>query len=133
VVGLDVPKDILAQRIEGRAREMFERGVEKEVARAVRGPLSTTAGHVIGLREVAELPRDEAIEAIARRTLQYAAYQRKWMRRMPGLIALPADRSPASIAADIVAALDRFPRSGGQEPVVSGIRRDEADHTGHAV
>jgi tRNA dimethylallyltransferase len=109
VFGLDVPKDVLAQRIEARTREMFERGVEAEVARALESPLSTTARQVIGLREIAELSRNEAIEAITRRTLQYASYQRKWMRRIPGLIFLAADRPPTSVAADIVAALGRSP------------------------
>ena len=43
----------------------------------------------MGLREVSELPREEAIARLALRTRQYAAYQRKWMRRLPGLLAWP--------------------------------------------
>ena len=89
--------------------------------------------HAIGLREVAELPRDEAVEAITRRTLQYAAYQRKWMRRIPGLVPLEADRPPDGVAADVLAAVGRFPLLGGQEAAASGVRKGEADHTGHAV
>jgi tRNA dimethylallyltransferase len=133
VFGLDVPKDILAGRIEARTPEMFERGVEDEVARAVAGPLSHTASQVIGLREVAELPREEAIAAINRRTLQYAAYQRKWMRRIPGLISVPADRPPERVADDLLATIDRFTLLGGQERARSGVKKGEADHTGHAV
>ena len=129
VFGLEVSKDILARRIETRTREMFERGVEAEAARALAGPLSTTARQVIGLREAAELSRDEAIEAINRRTLQYAAYQRKWMRRIPGLIRLDGEARPDALAAEIA----RFTLSGGQEEAVSGIRKGKADHTGHAV
>jgi tRNA dimethylallyltransferase len=129
VFGLDVPKNVLARRIQTRTREMFERGVEAEATRALASPLSTTARQVIGLREAAELPRDEAIEAIDRRTLKYAAHQRKWMRRIPGLIRLDADHSPDALAAEI----ERFPLSGGQEEALSGIRKGEADHTGHAV
>jgi tRNA dimethylallyltransferase len=133
VFGLDVPTDVLARRVEARTRAMFECGVEQEVARALDGPLSSTARQVIGLREVAELPREEAFEAILRRTRQYAAYQRKWMRRIPELITLAADRSPESIAADILEALEGFTLSSGQERAASGIRNGEADHAGHAV
>lgn len=102
IVALDVPKDVLAGRIEDRTRAMFDRGVGEEVARAQAGPLSATARHVIGLREVAELPREEAIAAIAQRTRRYAAYQRKWLRRIPGVVSVAADRPPSEIADEIL-------------------------------
>ena len=35
---------------------------------------------------------------IVARGKRYAAYQRKWMRRIPGLVSLPADRPPGDIA-----------------------------------
>ena len=82
---------------------MFERGVEDEVRRALRKPISHTARHVHGLSEVAELPRERALEELVVQTRRYAAYQRKWMRRIPGLVAIPADRPPGSIADDILA------------------------------
>jgi tRNA dimethylallyltransferase len=102
VVGLDVPKEELERRIEERTAQMWERGVEAEVAKALAGPISATARSIVGLREVADLPRDEAIEAIVVRTRRYAAYQRKWMRRIPGLVSVPADRPPGEIADDIL-------------------------------
>jgi tRNA A37 N6-isopentenylltransferase MiaA len=82
---------------------MFDAGVEEEVRRALRQPLSTTARKIMGLREVAELPREEAIERLAARTRQFAAYQRKWMRRIPGLVSVGADRSPDEVADEILA------------------------------
>jgi tRNA dimethylallyltransferase len=103
VIGLDVPRETLIARIEERAREMFEQGVEEEVRRALAQPLSETARRVIGLHEVAELPREEAIDALVLRTRRYAAYQRKWMRRIPGLVSVPADRRPEEVAAEILA------------------------------
>lgn len=106
VVGLEVPPEELARRIDARTRAMFERGVEEEVRRALAGPLSTTAAKVLGLHEVAELPRAEAIERIALRTRQYAAYQRKWMRRLPGLVAVDATRPPAEVAGEILRLLE---------------------------
>jgi tRNA dimethylallyltransferase len=102
LVGLDVPKDVLERRIVARTRAMFERGVEEEVRRALAAPISPTASQVLGLREIAELEREAAIEALVVRTRRYAAYQRKWMRRMPGLVSVAADREPDEVAADIL-------------------------------
>lgn len=102
VVGLDVPKAELERRIEERTRRMFESGVEEEVRSALAGELSVTARKVIGLDEVASLPRAEAIEALVLRTRRYAAYQRKWMRRLEGLVMVAADRPPEETAAEIV-------------------------------
>jgi tRNA dimethylallyltransferase len=103
VVGLEVSRDVLLARIEERTRAMFERGVEDEVRQALERPLSSTARHVIGLQEIAELPSSEALAAVLVQTRRYAAYQRKWMRRIPGLVLLDADRPPESVAADILA------------------------------
>jgi tRNA dimethylallyltransferase len=103
IVGLDVPKDTLERRIEERTRAMFEAGVVEEVRRALAGRISATARKTLGLDEVAALPREEAIAAIVVRTRRYAAYQRKWMRRVPGLVMVDADRPPGETADDIVA------------------------------
>ncbi len=104
---LDVPREVLTRRIERRARAMFDRGVEDEVRRAVERRVSVTARHVIGLAEVVGLPREQAIEAIVRRTRQYAAYQRKWMRRIPGAIHVDGERPPSELAEDVLATLSR--------------------------
>jgi tRNA dimethylallyltransferase len=103
VVGLDVAKDVLDRRIAERTRAMFDAGVQDEVRQALAGPISTTARKTLGLDEVATLPREEATEAIAARTRRYAAYQRKWMRRIPGIVMVGAERGPGEIADDIVA------------------------------
>jgi tRNA dimethylallyltransferase len=103
IVGLDVPSAELERRIEMRTRTMFERGVEEEVERALGGEISTTARSIHGLQNVAKLPRDEAIEALVVRTRRYAAYQRKWMRRIPGLVRVDGNRPPAEVAEEILA------------------------------
>jgi len=103
LVGLDVPKAELERRIEERTRRMFEAGVEEEVRDALRAEPSATARKVIGLDEVATLPRDEAIDALIVRTRRYAAYQRKWLRRLDGLVMVAADRPPEETAAEVVA------------------------------
>jgi tRNA dimethylallyltransferase len=116
IVGLDVAKVVLHRRIADRTRAMFDAGVQEEVQAALAGPISRTARKTMGLDEVATLPRDEAIEAIAVRTRKYASYQRKWMRRIPGVVMVAADRPPGEIADDIVALArtrERLPRDGG--------------------
>jgi tRNA dimethylallyltransferase len=102
IVGLEVPHEVLARRIEERTRRMWERGVEDEVRRVLAGPVSATARSILGLREVGELPREEAIEAIVVRTRRYAAHQRKWMRRIPGLVTVRADRPAGEVADEIL-------------------------------
>jgi len=105
IVGLDLPAEELARRIEERTRAMFERGVEEEVRRALTGSISPTARTVHGLDEVAELPREQAIEALATQTRRYAAYQRKWLRRIPGIVLVDGNRGSAGVAQEIVTRL----------------------------
>ncbi len=99
VFGLDVAKDELDRRIAERTRAMFEAGVRAEAEHALAGPVSSTAAYAHGLSDIAEHPNDDdAIEALTARTRRYAAYQRKWMRRIPGLVSLTADRPPGEVA-----------------------------------
>jgi tRNA dimethylallyltransferase len=102
VFGLDVPRAVLEERIVRRAHAMFAAGVVDEARRALAGPISATAVRALGLREVAELSRDEALAALVARTRRYAAYQRKWLRRIPGLVSVNADRPVDEITHDIV-------------------------------
>ena len=103
VVGLELPQNELDRRIYERALHMFEEGVVEEVGAALAQPLSRTVEKTLGLREIATLERDEAFERVVARTRRYARYQQKWMRRMPGIVLLDADRSAEAIAVEIVA------------------------------
>jgi tRNA dimethylallyltransferase len=103
IVGLEVPPVELEERIQKRTRAMFDAGVEEEARLVLTRTLSTTAGKIMGLREAAELPRREAEAALAARTRQLAAYQRKWMRRLPGLVPVEANRPPEEVADDVLA------------------------------
>jgi tRNA dimethylallyltransferase len=98
IFGLDVPAPELERRIVARTDEMFRRGVVDEVRRALASGISTTAEKALGVREIAALPPGEARERIVVRTRQYAAYQRKWMRRIPGLVTLDATLPVAEVA-----------------------------------
>jgi tRNA dimethylallyltransferase len=104
IFGLEVPPELLGQRIEERAHAMFEAGVEEEVRRALAaGPLSATARYAHGLEEISSLPSDEALDLMVQRGCRYAAYQRKWMRRVPGLVPVDAERPAGTIADEVIA------------------------------
>jgi tRNA dimethylallyltransferase len=102
ILALDVPLDVLDVRIEARMREMVERGVVDEAHRAWEAGPSRTAVQVLGLEEFATLPLDEAVEQVTQATKRLARYQRKWLRRMPGVVTLDGTRPAEEIAADIV-------------------------------
>ncbi|HET9675795.1 MAG TPA: tRNA (adenosine(37)-N6)-dimethylallyltransferase MiaA [Gaiellaceae bacterium] len=102
VVALDVPREVLAGRIEARTSSMIERGVVEEARAAFDHPISRTASTIHGLRDFAELPREQAVETYTRRVRRYAAYQRKWMRRIPGVVIIDANRPATEVADEIV-------------------------------
>lgn len=106
IVGLDVPKEVVELRIAKRAAAMLAAGAAGEARGALAGSISSTARAVIGLEEAATLSHDEALEAIAARTRRYAAYQRKWMRRIPCLVMVGADR-PVDEVADAILEMAR--------------------------
>ena len=103
IVGLEIGRDELERRIRIRAQSMFERGVVDEVRAALEQPVSRTAERTLGLLEIAELDASDALERIVVRTRRYAAYQRKWMRRIPGIVLLEAARDADAVAADVLA------------------------------
>jgi tRNA dimethylallyltransferase len=99
IFGLDLLKEELERRIVERAQAMFRAGVRREVEQALAETLSGTARHAHGLADIAENPDDvAAMKTLVAHTRRYAAYQRKWMRRIPGLVSLPANRPPGEIA-----------------------------------
>ncbi len=98
VIGLELPRASLERRIRERTERMLERGVVDEARRAVAERISKTAEKALGLRDLVDLPLEQARERLAARTLRYAAYQRKWMRRMEGIVMIDADRPPEEVA-----------------------------------
>jgi tRNA dimethylallyltransferase len=101
VAGLEVPTARLEERIVRRVEAMLAAGAIEEARSARAAGISRTAEKALGLRELAELPPAEAFEQIVVRTRRYAAYQRKWMRRIPGIVMIDAER-PASEVADAI-------------------------------
>jgi tRNA dimethylallyltransferase len=106
IVALDVPLAELDRRIEERTRAMAADGAAAEARSAWAAPLSATARKILGLEEFATLPEDQAVEEVAKATKRLARYQRKWLRRLPAVTTLDANRPPEEIA-DAVVALGR--------------------------
>ena len=97
IVGLDVPRDVLDARIVARTRAMFEQGVVEEVRDA-----GEVVPQVLGLDAVRTMPREEAEQEVIRATRRLAAYQRKWMRRIPGAVMVAGGARSVDKVADAV-------------------------------
>jgi tRNA A37 N6-isopentenylltransferase MiaA len=72
-----------------------------------------TARKVLGLEQFATRPEERAVEEVVQATKRLARYQRKWLRRMPGVVTLAADRPAKEVADEIVAlarSRERLPR-----------------------
>ena len=102
VIGLELSPAELDRRIAARTEDMLARGAVAEARAALAGPISRTAAKALGLAELASLPPDEAEQRLALRTRRYAAYQRKWMRRIPGIVLVDGDRPPEEVVDDIL-------------------------------
>jgi len=94
VLGVDLPRAELADRIERRTRRMLEAGWDAEAERLRRRTLSATARQALGYAELfahldGDCTIDEAAERIAARTRRYAASQGRWFRADPRVRWLP--------------------------------------------
>ena len=102
IVGLEIPPDELERRIVERTEAMFDQGVGAEVQAALALGVSRTAAKTLGLDEITTLSAEEARDRIVIRTRRYAAYQRKWMRRIPGIVPADGTRRVDEIATAII-------------------------------
>jgi tRNA dimethylallyltransferase len=95
--GIDLPRDVLARRIEGRVRGMVDTGLLDEVRALLdRGLFGwLTASRAIGYAEFAghlrgEITLAEATAETVRRTRELARRQMVWFRRDPRIRWFPA-------------------------------------------
>ena len=101
MVGLWLPRPVVADRIERRYRQQMADGFLDEVTRLTHGPeLSRTAAQALGYRELlahlrGESTLDEALATAITRTRQFARRQRAWFRRDPRITWIGADRDPS--------------------------------------
>ncbi len=82
LVGVVVERELLYAQINQRVDQMLEAGVEEEVRRAHAAGASITARKALGFEEL--LSGD--IEAMKRRTRNYARRQLTWMRKLPDVL-----------------------------------------------
>ncbi|MDE6779197.1 MAG: tRNA (adenosine(37)-N6)-dimethylallyltransferase MiaA [Alistipes sp.] len=84
-VGVDMPREVLYERIDRRVDAMMEAGLEQE-ARAVYPFRHLNSLQTVGYKELFEwfdgaISREQAVELIKRNTRRYAKRQLTWFRR----------------------------------------------------
>jgi tRNA dimethylallyltransferase len=100
LAGLTMEREELYRRIEERVDAMVAAGAREDVERAEAAGASRTARKAVGYEEL--LAGD--VDAMKRRTRQYAKRQLTWMRKLAGVHVIDVtDREPRAIAEEIAA------------------------------
>lgn len=100
LIGLVMDRSRLYAQIDSRAERMVAMGAREQVLRAAASGVSATARRALGFEELL----GDDLEAMKRRTRNYARRQLTWMRKLSGVnVVEVTERPPASIAEDIVA------------------------------
>jgi tRNA dimethylallyltransferase len=107
MVGVWLPRDVLARRIDVRVAGMRGAGLVTEVD-GLRAELSRNATQAIGYKEVlahldGEIGVDEAFDLVVRRTRSFARRQRMWFRRDPRIDWLATHENPCALAPVLLA------------------------------
>jgi tRNA dimethylallyltransferase len=112
LIGIDLPHDVVAARIDRRFRQQIADGFLGEVETLAARPqgLSRTAKQALGYKELlshvaGERTLQDALEEASRRTRRFARRQRSWFRRDPRIEWLCADTEPLSVLPSLLAAL----------------------------
>jgi tRNA dimethylallyltransferase len=99
LVGLVMDRERLYSGIDARVEAMLAAGVQEEVRRANAAGASDTARKALGFEEL--LAGD--VEAMKRRTRNYARRQLTWMRKLAAVKLVDVtDRTPDEVAAEIL-------------------------------
>jgi tRNA dimethylallyltransferase len=99
LVGLTMEREALYERIEARVEEMLAAGAHEEVERANAAGASETARKALGFEEL--LVGD--VEAMKRRTRNYAKRQLSWMRKFARVRVIDVTgREPDDVAGEIL-------------------------------
>lgn len=92
MIGLDMKREDLYERINERVDQMIREGLVEEVRELLKKgvPKTSTAMQAIGYKEMVEylegkLTLEEAVEKIKRNTRRFAKRQMTWFRRMKGI------------------------------------------------
>ena len=102
MVGVWLPRAVVARRIADRFHEHLAAGLVEEARRLVEQPLSRTARQALGYKEVLGhlsgwCTLDEAASVAIRRTVALARRQRVWFRRDPRITWLAAAENPVAL------------------------------------
>jgi tRNA dimethylallyltransferase len=111
IFGLDMDRAQLYERIDARTEAIFAGGAEEEVRRAEALGPSRTARRALGFEEL--LSGD--VEAMKKRSRNYARRQLTWMRKIPNLRSIDrTNRDDTDIATQIAADVPgvRYPYGG---------------------
>jgi tRNA dimethylallyltransferase len=101
LAGLTIEREALYARIDARVDAMVAAGVAEEVHRAHAAGASATARKALGFEEL--LVGD--VEAMKRRTRNYAKRQLTWMRKLAGVHVIDVTgRDPDAVAREILMA-----------------------------
>jgi tRNA dimethylallyltransferase len=102
LVGIALPPNVVAARIEARYHRQIADGFVDEVRRLLARPrgLSRTAAQALGYKELAahlagRMTLEEAVDQAVRRTRQFARRQRAWFRRDPRIEWLHVESDPS--------------------------------------
>jgi tRNA dimethylallyltransferase len=114
MVGLALPNEVVARRIEDRLAVMVEAGLVDEVRGLAARPegLGRTARQALGYREVLAhvergVPLDDALDEAARRTRAFARRQRAWFRRDPRIAWVDGEDNPFAALLALLGEWDR--------------------------
>lgn len=98
LLGVELPPEVVADRIAARYQQQLEQGFVDEVTRLAADPrgLSATARQALGYRELlahvaGEVELDAAVALAVGRTRRFARRQRAWFRRDPRIEWFAAD------------------------------------------
>jgi tRNA dimethylallyltransferase len=98
LAGLTMEREALYEHIDARVEQMLAAGVREEVRRAHAAGATGTARKALGFDEL--LAGD--VEAMKRRTRNYARRQLTWMRKLAGVRTIDVTgRAPADVAREI--------------------------------
>ncbi len=101
LAGLTMEREALYARIDARVEEMVAAGAREEVRHAHAAGASETARKALGFDEL--LAGD--VEAMQRRTRNYARRQLTWMRKLADVRTIDVtERTPEAVAEEILAA-----------------------------
>ncbi len=110
LAGLTMERDALYAAIDARVDAMLAAGAREQVLRAHAAGASETARKALGFEEL--LSAD--VEAMKRRTRNYAKRQLTWMRKLAGVRVIDVTgRHPAAIAREILHATPDFHATPG--------------------